>query len=160
MMKRMILGSLATVLLGILSAPVADAQIPNTPGTPQPPRGTGNYLRYPPGTQIYQNGAIVTPDGLVTYPNGAMPGREGSTTYYYPNGTRITIKKRIFNHTSGLYLTPGTVNGGVRSNANSNSTGSFFVPGGLGRLPRNRVDRAVGRCQLPGVNCQVPSFRY
>jgi hypothetical protein len=138
MMKRLILGSLVALLLEAISLTAAGAQTSTPPGIPQAPRGTGNYINYPPGTQIYRNGAIQTPDGSVTYPSVAVPRGDGSTTYYYQDGTRINTKKGAFNNTSGTYLTPGTVNGGVRNNSNTNSSGTFFIPGGLGRQPRNR----------------------
>ncbi|MGA7934040.1 MAG: hypothetical protein WCA35_10880 [Kovacikia sp.] len=136
-MKRLILGGFVVLLMQVVSIAKVNAQSSPTAPTPQLPRGTGNYINYPPGTQIYQNGAIQTPGGSVIYPNVAVPKGDGSTTYYYQDGTRINTQRGGF-ATGGTYLTPGTVNGGVGNSSTPPSTETFFIPGGLGRQPNNR----------------------
>jgi hypothetical protein len=60
-----------------------------TPGL-RNPDGTGTY---PYGSRINESGRIATPRGEVVYPNVRINNGDGSTTYYYPNGSRVTIDK-------------------------------------------------------------------
>lgn len=60
------------------------------PGIPNP-NGTSNT--YPYGSRIDRTGRISTPRGQVIYPGVRMNNGDGSTTYYYNDGTRITIDK-------------------------------------------------------------------
>jgi hypothetical protein len=57
----------------------------------QNPSGTNSS--YPYGSRINESGAITAPGNQVTYPNVGITNGDGSTTYYYPNGTSITIDK-------------------------------------------------------------------
>lgn len=58
-----------------------------TPGIPNPD-GTSTY---PVGSTINQSGRISTPRGQSIYPNVRIRNGDGSTTYYYQNGTRIRV---------------------------------------------------------------------
>jgi hypothetical protein len=49
---------------------------------------------YPYGSRIGSSGAITSPQGQVTYPTVQMNNGNGSTTYYYPNGTSINVDRR------------------------------------------------------------------
>jgi hypothetical protein len=53
----------------------------------------GTTPSYPYGSRLGDLGAITTPRGQVIYPNVGVKNGDGSTTYYYPNGTSITIDK-------------------------------------------------------------------
>jgi hypothetical protein len=46
---------------------------------------------YPYGSRISGSGFISTPRGEVTVPNVRINNGNGSTTYYYPNGSSVTI---------------------------------------------------------------------
>lgn len=99
-----------------LSAGNLNAQTTNSSNQQQ--YGTGNWLNYPYGTRVYGNGTISTPKSGLIAPSVAVPRSDGSTTYYYPNGTRITIDKNTLNPT-GTVLSPG-INGGIRDNRLTN----------------------------------------
>jgi len=136
-MRHLILDLLALLFLEVSGTATRAQAAPNPPSASQSSRGVGNQINYPPGTQIYPNGAIQTPNGTVIYPSVTVPEGDGSTTYYYRDGTRINAGRGAFN-SSGTYLIPGTVNGGVGNQPNTNSTRSFFIPGGLGKPPIRR----------------------
>lgn len=48
----------------------------------------GNY-NY--GARLEQNGTISTPQGGTTIPNATINRGDGSTSYYYPDGSRIDV---------------------------------------------------------------------
>jgi hypothetical protein len=62
--------------------------------------GTG--LSYPYGSRIGSSGAITSPQGQLTYPTVQINHGNGSTTYYYPNGTRITVDRTKLPATGGV----------------------------------------------------------
>lgn len=97
----------------LLTAGVAQAQVPNSS---QPPQGTGTVLNYPTGTRVYPNGTIVSPRSEVTIPNVTIRNGNGTTTYYYPNGTKLTTPNRGMSP-AGTFLTPG-LNGGLGNGQN------------------------------------------
>ncbi|MBE9228435.1 hypothetical protein IQ264_23730 [Phormidium sp. LEGE 05292] len=99
-----------------LSAVNVNAQTTNSSNQQQ--YGSGNLLNYPPGTRVYGNGTISTPRSGIISPTVAVPRGNGSTTYYYPNGTQITIDKNTINPT-GTFISPG-INGGIRDNRLTN----------------------------------------
>ncbi len=136
-MRHLILGLLTLLFVEAGSTAAGAQTAPSSTSASQPSRGVGNQINYPPGTQIYPNGTIQTPTGTVIYPSVAVPGEDGSTTYYYRDGTRINAGRGAFS-SSGTYLIPGTINGGVGNQLNTNSTRSFFIPGGLGKPPVRR----------------------
>jgi hypothetical protein len=71
-----------------------------------------NFINYPYGTRIYNNGTIVTPQGQVGYPASTVTNGNGSTTYYYQDGSRITTRGPAI-APSGTFLIPDW-NGGIR----------------------------------------------
>lgn len=99
------------VLWGLLGMGATNAQEANNALPPS--GGTGNSLNYPVGTRIYQGGIIVPPRGRAQFPNNTIRHGDGSTTFYYPNGTRVTTRKDTI-APSGTFLSPG-VNGGLRN---------------------------------------------
>ncbi|BDA69919.1 hypothetical protein RIVM261_068410 [Rivularia sp. IAM M-261] len=109
-MKLFRLALLSIIFGGISTATVANAQLINNP---RAFNGSGNSLNYPTGTRILPNGTISAPNGI-TYPSVTVPRGNGATTYYYPNGTNITIQGNQTNPT-GTYLRPGA-NGGLTNN--------------------------------------------
>lgn len=115
-MRRLLWGGLAALWMQGMGAIAVNAQTPADILPSRRPQGTGNLLTYPPGTQIYRNGGIQTPDGQMIYPSVAVPKGDGSTTYYYANGTRIDLNQQSVNP-GGTYLIPGRVNGGLGSNS-------------------------------------------
>ena len=74
--------------------------------------GSGNWLNYPYGTRLYPNGTISTPRSRAISPSVAVPRGNGSTTYYYPDGTQITVDTNTINP-AGTTISPG-INGGLR----------------------------------------------
>jgi hypothetical protein len=113
MTKRFLYSSLVALLLGTGVTTAAHAQ-----STRQPSSGVGNQLNYPPGSRVYPSGRISTPNGIIA-PSVAVPRGDGSTTYYYPNGTRIDVPNRGGNPL-GTYLRPNTPNGGLRDSTRPN----------------------------------------
>jgi hypothetical protein len=111
-MKTIVFSSLIAVSLGMATAMEANAQTNDRPAN-----GVGNQPTYPSGSRVYSNGRISLPNGGNLYPNVAVPRGDGSTTYYYPNGTRITIPKKGINPV-GTYLSPSSPNGGLRDYSN------------------------------------------
>jgi hypothetical protein len=63
---------------------------------------TGSTSSYPYSSRISGSGAITTPRGQVIYPNVGVTNGDGSTTYYYPNGTSITVDKTRLPATGGF----------------------------------------------------------
>ncbi|MFB2837657.1 hypothetical protein [Floridanema evergladense] len=112
---------LVLVAISGLSAANVKAQTSNSSNRQY---GSGNWLNYPYGTRVYGNGMISTPNSGVISPNVAVPRSDGSTTYYYPNGTQITIDRNNNNiNPAGTPLYPG-VNGGIRDNRLTNPNNS------------------------------------
>jgi hypothetical protein len=122
-MKLLNLASLA-IMLGLSTATVANAQLTTNPSTFD---GIGNSLNYPIGTRVHSNGTISTPNAI-TYPSVRVPRGDGKTTYYYSNGTNITIQNNQINST-GTYLRPGA-NGGLTNNI---YTYPQYIPNGANR---------------------------
>lgn len=60
---------------------------------PATPNQYGTSSSYPYGSQLNELGWISTPGGRMIYPSVGTNNGDGSTTYYYPNGARITIDK-------------------------------------------------------------------
>jgi hypothetical protein len=71
-------------------------------------QGTGSYLNYPMGTRIYNNGALSIPNGPILYPSVTGTNNDGSSTYYYANGTRIHVNPKSMGAT-GTMIVPKTV---------------------------------------------------
>lgn len=57
---------------------------------------------YPYSSRINGSGAITTPRGQVIYPNVGITNGDGTTTYYYSNGTSITVDKTKLPATGGF----------------------------------------------------------
>lgn len=124
-MKRLMLYSLSTVLLGVGSIPAVQAQ--TTINNPSRSVGGGNVLNYPSGSRVFRNGAIQPPSGTLINPNVTITNGDGSTTFYYPNGTRIRTNRNSISP-SGSYLTPYQPNGGLKNPAAPRSIPPF-IPG-------------------------------
>lgn len=55
-------------------------------------RATGNisgYAAYPYGSRVYGNGTVQKPNGQVVSPASTITHNDGSTTFYYPDGSHI-----------------------------------------------------------------------
>ena len=114
-MKKLLRYGVSIAFLSLISTGAVYAQ--TTRSTSPLPGGTGNMLNYPLGTRLYPNGTIISPKGEALFPNNAIQRADGSTTYYYPNGTRVTTRKDDPINSTGTYLSPG-INGGLRQNLN------------------------------------------
>lgn len=55
------------------------------------PTLNGSNNTYPQGSRINSNGIISTPRGQRTIPSVRVKHGDGSTSYYYRDGSRITI---------------------------------------------------------------------
>jgi len=53
----------------------------------------GTNRAYPYGSRVRSSGSITTPQGEVIFPNVTIKNGDGSTTYYYSNGRRVTIDR-------------------------------------------------------------------
>jgi hypothetical protein len=111
-MKRLIISAISVLFLEAMSASAISAQ---TTGV----NSTGNLLNYPSGTRVYRGGEINTPNGRVISPTLTTRDGKGSTTYYYPDGTSITTNPNTLSP-SGTFLTPGSLNGGLRTPSSLN----------------------------------------
>ena len=92
-------------ILGISSLiafPVFSQQNPVNPANPtsinpsrsrttQNGRLIGSNDNYPQGSRINPNGIISTPRGNRTSPSVTIKNGDGSTSYYYRDGSRITV---------------------------------------------------------------------
>jgi hypothetical protein len=107
-MKRLIIATGLTVL-SLMTASVSTVNAQTTSQNTTV-RGTGTYLNYPSGTQIYTNGGISVPNqSTIIYPATTINNSDGSKTYYYSNGTQVNAKTNSINP-SGTYLLPGSSN--------------------------------------------------
>ena len=61
---------------------------PSGIGIPNIPNISGN-VTYPSGSQVYTNGTVQTPNGQIVPPAVTINHGNGSTTYYYPDGSHI-----------------------------------------------------------------------
>lgn len=109
-MKLFTVGAVTMWLVGTAGAAMAQ-----TPSLPIPTQnGSGDLLnRYPAGTQVYPRGIITSPGGSTVFPSVTVPRGDGTTTFYYPDGTRLTTGTRSISP-SGTYISPSGANGGVR----------------------------------------------
>jgi hypothetical protein len=124
------LTGLTSLFLGNISAAVVYAQTaPANPGPTAPYGGAGNRPNYPYGSRIYPGGRIYVPNGDQVMPSVTVPHGDGSTTYYYPNGTRITVDEGKIDNPNGAVLKPGTPDGGLTNdqlrNTNRNINDNF-----------------------------------
>jgi hypothetical protein len=113
-MKRLIVSCLSTLLLVATTQKLASAQtIAQNPASSNVYQGTGNLLNYPSGTRIYNNGSLNVHNGTIIYPSVTINHSDGSSTYYYSNGTRITTDKNTVSP-SGSFIIQ-SVNGGLNN---------------------------------------------
>ncbi len=121
-MNRLILSCLSIVLVAIAVVPGATAQNSANSG------GNGSLSNYPYGSKFYQSGTIITPSGQRIVPTVTVPRGDGSTTYYYSDGSSITVNRKVVQPT-GSILTPGSLNGGIRDNSTTiPPVKSFYAP--------------------------------
>lgn len=64
---------------------------PSPSGTTQNGRLIGGNDTYPQGSRIHTNGMISTPRGNRISPSVTIKNGDGSTSYYYRDGSRITV---------------------------------------------------------------------
>lgn len=118
-MKRWLTTGIFVLLLG---TGVAEAQAPVLPD--RLPESTSNWLNYPYGTRIYSDGAVQTPRGDRLPPAAVIPHGDGSVTYYYSNGTHITVNENEVSPL-GTPLRTGSVNGGLNQRNGGLNQGSL-----------------------------------
>jgi hypothetical protein len=124
---KLLVASMTVVGTTCLSPQLVTAQNNSTSN------GVGNFLDYPYGTRIYENGRISNPSGGSMYPSTTINNGNGVTTYYYRNGTRVMIKKNQVSP-SGTILRSGSFNGGLPTKTNRINT--LPTPSGLNRNRR------------------------
>ena len=71
-------------------------------GTIQNGKLVGGNVSYPYGTRIRANGIISTPRGERTLPSNSVKHGDGSTSYYYQDGSHITIERTTIPPTGTL----------------------------------------------------------
>jgi hypothetical protein len=118
--------------VSFLTPQSAKAQQNNSTSSPS----TGNIPTYPKGTRIYPNGVINPPRGRAVYPATTINNGNGTTTYYYQDGTRITTDSNTVSP-GGTFLTPGSLNGGVRRTQESSNRELLLTPGSANRRLNN-----------------------
>lgn len=115
MIKPFIVSCLSILSIVTATQSVVSAQtIAQNSTSSNASQGTGNLLNYPSGTRIYSNGSISIPNQKVIYPSVTINNGDGSSSYYYPNGTRITTEKKNTISPSGTFIIQG-VNGGLNN---------------------------------------------
>ncbi len=101
---------LFSLLLGNIAVKTAVAQTPlanpNSLDRPDPP------LSQPATGRLYPGGRIDTPSSSMQ-PSVTVPYSNGRTTYYYPDGTSITVEQEDVSP-YGTFVRPGAYNGGLR----------------------------------------------
>lgn len=117
-MKRFVTAGLFTLLLGFALENAGYAQLPldNSRPLTRPPSPPSPYQNLPNG-QLYEGGRLQTPTQSVS-PSATVNYSDGRTTYYYPNGTSITINRNTISP-YGVYVRPGQYNGGLRPYPNT-----------------------------------------
>ncbi len=112
-MKRFIAAGLFTLLLGLALGEAGYSQIPldNSRPITRPPSPPSAYRDFSNG-QLYEGGRLQTPTNSVN-PSATVNYSDGRTTYYYPNGSSITINRNTISP-YGVYVRPGEYNGGLR----------------------------------------------
>ncbi len=87
-------------------APIYPVNSTNRINNPIPPAQNGAVLgdrgNYPYGSRLEQNGTISTPQGQMTPPNVTINRGDGSTSYYYPDGSRIDVNNNTVPATGKL----------------------------------------------------------
>lgn len=115
MIKTFVVSCLSILSIVTATQSVVSAQtIAQNPASSNASQGTGNLLNYPSGTRIYSNGSINIRNQKIIYPSVTINNGDGSSTYYYPNGTRITTDKKNTISPSGTFIIQG-VNGGLNN---------------------------------------------
>lgn len=153
---KLLILALTTLGVSFLTPSAAKAQS-NSTSSP----GVGNIPYYPYGTRVYQNGVINTPDGSTISPATTINNGDGSTTYYYQNGTRVNIPTdRV--RPNGAVLTPGSLNGGLNRVPENPNRGPLLTPpnpnGGLNRELENPNRGPLLTPANPTRLWQKPSF--
>jgi hypothetical protein len=64
----------------------SDSNTPNFDG-----RVRGGNRDYPYGSKVFDNGRISTPNNGSVYPSSTIRHGDGTTSYYYRDGSRITV---------------------------------------------------------------------
>lgn len=64
----------------------SDSNTPNFDG-----RVRGGNREYPFGSKVFDNGTISTPNSDPVYPSSTIRHGDGTTSYYYRDGSRITV---------------------------------------------------------------------
>lgn len=54
-------------------------------------RVQGGNRNYPYGSKVFDNGTISTPNRGSVYPSSTIRHGDGTTSYYYRDGSRITV---------------------------------------------------------------------
>lgn len=107
----LVTAGLFSLLLGNTATKTADAQTtldnPNSIDRPVP------ALNQPEAGRLYPGGRINTPGGSMR-PSVTVPYSNGRTTYYYPDGTSITVEQEDVSP-YGTFVRPGEYNGGLRN---------------------------------------------
>ena len=112
-MRRLITGVLAVVALELSSAAAVNAQAAiDRIGTFNFPSTRDSQPNYPNSARIYSNGAIRSPRGQVASPAATVKHGDGSTSFYYPDGTRIRVEKKTINPI-GTPIRSGAINQGM-----------------------------------------------
>ena len=113
-MKKLISGMLAGVLLELVSMSVANAQASiDRIGTFNSPNSNSVQRSHPFGSRIYSNGVIRSRRGYAS-PSAVIKHGDGSTSFYYSNGTRVTVNEKKI-HPTGAPLQSGAINGRLKN---------------------------------------------
>ncbi len=112
-MKGLMTGVLVVLALELSSLTAVNAQAAiDRLGTFNFPDTRNNLPNYPNSSRIYTNGAIRSPRGQVASPAATIRHSDGSTSFYYRDGTRITVDRTTISPV-GTPLRSGAINQGM-----------------------------------------------
>ncbi|MBD1864064.1 MULTISPECIES: hypothetical protein [Trichocoleus] len=113
-MQRLIAGVLVVLGLELSSAAAVQAQAAiDRLGTFNFPNTRDSQPNYPNSARVYSNGAIRSPRGQVASPAATIRHSDGSTSFYYRDGTQIRVDKKAISPV-GTPLRSSVINEGMR----------------------------------------------
>ena len=118
--------------------------------------GIGNIPNYNSGTRIDKNGTIYIYNGGVILPTSTVNEGNGITTYYYPDGTHLSIQNHTISQ-SGNLIAPGALNGGIPTFPNQQFPGNPFPNDNNRYIPTPGINQQSPINNFPNNNRYIPT---